>query len=568
MSRQRITYVASHAVSTGRTALAEHEWDLARRIFDKAVEDEPGDPAAHEGLAEAAWWRSDAPTVFAARETAYRIFLSRGDRRGAARMALWLASDTIDFRGEFAVANGWMQRARRHLDGMPLCVEALTLQLYEGYKTLNLDNDTAETIKLAVAVADGARQLGSRDLEGMAIALEGLARIGAGEVEKGTGLLDEAGIASTNGEISDPVAVVTIFCNIVAGCDKARDFDRADQWCRQMDEFSEKIGAEEAAALCRPHYATLLMWRGRWPEAEDQLQVALRDLSKFRPPLAVESSVKLAELRIRQGRIDEAFELLKPLRSDGLSDAPLAEIDLVRGSPTAALELAQKRLRHLPANDVIERIEPLDILVRAALELGQMETASDAASELARIAQTVGTPIVKAQSTLSSGMFAAASGELEEAARLFEDSLDAFEQSTALFEAARVRRELARLHMKSGRRDLAAREAMLGLEAFRSMGAQGLAMSCEALLREMGTDTGDGAPGFAGGENSAGLSRQELVVLGCIARGMSNTEIAAALDLSVRTVERHITNLYSKLELSGKAARAAATSYAYTHGLI
>jgi DNA-binding CsgD family transcriptional regulator len=58
----------------------------------------------------------------------------------------------------------------------------------------------------------------------------------------------------------------------------------------------------------------------------------------------------------------------------------------------------------------------------------------------------------------------------------------------------------------------------------------------------------------------ADLSDRERDVLALVAEGRSNQEIAASLYLSVRTVERHLSNIYAKLRISGKAARAAAAA--------
>lgn len=63
------------------------------------------------------------------------------------------------------------------------------------------------------------------------------------------------------------------------------------------------------------------------------------------------------------------------------------------------------------------------------------------------------------------------------------------------------------------------------------------------------------------------LTRRERDVLRLLAQGRSNDEIAAKLVLSVRTVESHVASIYSKIRVSGRTARAAATAYALANGL-
>jgi class 3 adenylate cyclase/DNA-binding CsgD family transcriptional regulator len=62
------------------------------------------------------------------------------------------------------------------------------------------------------------------------------------------------------------------------------------------------------------------------------------------------------------------------------------------------------------------------------------------------------------------------------------------------------------------------------------------------------------------GQQLADLSRRELEVLALVADGRSNAEIATSLYLSTRTIERHVSNIYAKLRITGKAARAAAAA--------
>src|SRR4029079_17137853 len=100
---------------TGNEALARGDWQAAKLAFEREVQ-EAESPEALEGLGLAAWWLDHADVVFSARERAYRAYLERGDQVGAARVAVWLGWDTGAFRGEQAVASGWLQRAGRLLE--------------------------------------------------------------------------------------------------------------------------------------------------------------------------------------------------------------------------------------------------------------------------------------------------------------------------------------------------------------------------------------------------------------------------------------------------------------------
>lgn len=64
-----------------------------------------------------------------------------------------------------------------------------------------------------------------------------------------------------------------------------------------------------------------------------------------------------------------------------------------------------------------------------------------------------------------------------------------------------------------------------------------------------------------------GLSAREAEVLRLVARGLGNADIARELVLSVRTVERHVANVYLKIGASGRTARAVATAWAHAHGI-
>jgi DNA-binding NarL/FixJ family response regulator len=71
-------------------------------------------------------------------------------------------------------------------------------------------------------------------------------------------------------------------------------------------------------------------------------------------------------------------------------------------------------------------------------------------------------------------------------------------------------------------------------------------------------------PNRVGSTTTQPLSQREREVLQFAARGLDNVAIANQLTLSVRTVERHLSNAYLKLGVSGKSARAAAVAHLFT----
>src|SRR5215207_5297796 len=120
------------AERAGHAELAAARWATARHAFERSLAQEPT-PEAWEGLSWAAWWLDDADAVFDARERAYALYRRRGERAAAARMATWLAVDALDFRGETAVARGWLLRAHRLLDGLEPGPDLAWLLFHDGY---------------------------------------------------------------------------------------------------------------------------------------------------------------------------------------------------------------------------------------------------------------------------------------------------------------------------------------------------------------------------------------------------------------------------------------------------
>ena len=497
----------------------------------------------------AAWWLDDAAVTIESREHAYRVYRQHGQHIAAARMAIWLAWDYLAFRGEPAVANGWLQRAHRLLDDKAATPEHGWLAIRKGEIAFLLENNLAATRRLARRAYEIGHLLGESDIELSALALEGLALASQGKVAEGIRQLDEASAAAVAGEMSELWAVSRAGCYLITACERVRDFDRASQWCTRMLEFANRWQIPSLFAVCRAHYGAVLVWRGTWAEAEAELETARRELAAGRPGMGFEAVVRLGELRRRQGRLDEAGALFHEIEFHPVAQLGLAAIALDREDAAAAAELAERFLRKLSPEHCLQRLEALELLVRALVALSDAERARATVTQLLALAADIGTDLPRASALAAEGGVAAAEGKHEEARRRLEDAIELFQRCGTPFETARTQIELGRVLSELGRDAAAADQAEAAYESMRGMRAERDADRAAALLRHLGR--GKGA------KTVTALTPRELEILRLVAQGLSNPEIAEKLHLSEHTVHRHLANILSKLRLPSRTAAAA-----------
>ena len=384
----------------------------------------------------------------------------------------------------------------------------------------------------------------------MGLALEGMALVREGHIDEGMRRLDETTTAALAGELERLEAAGNACCYVLSACEQVRDYDRALQWLDRIRDFFRRWQAHSALTFCRRHYAEALMWRGAWTEAEDELGAMTRDFATFAPASIPEARVRLAELRRRQGRCEEARALLAGLESHPMALLARAAMDLERGDPAAAVDQVHRCFRHLSAEDIVDRSGGLEMLVRAHATLGEAEKAGEALEHLTALADAAGTDGLRAAAAAAAGVLSASGGELEAARRSLEDALDRYERAGAAFEGARTRRELASVLRSLGREDAAQREAHTAKSALEKLGARHEAERVDAFLFE-------GCAEAKSGAEVGGLSRREVEVLHLVAQGLSNALIAERLFLSEHTVKRHVANILAKLKLPSRAAAAA-----------
>lgn len=543
-------------LAEGWEAIARGAWEDARARFAALVASEETAEAL-EGLAMASGWLDDADRAFESRERAFRLFRERENPRGAARIAIWLAADSIVFRGNDTVANGWLRRATRLLDGLELSPEHGLLAVQEGQIAIRFGDDPAKARERAAAAVAIGRTLGIFDLEMLGLAIEGLALVWQGDVAGGMERLDEVALAAMGGEIGDPRAVCLCCCNLIYACEQVRDFDRVAQWCEHTEDVCRRWRVRDFFAICRAHYASVLMWRGAWAEADAELVEVSDQLRATRPGYAADAVARLGELRRRQGHFDEADALFASAEAHPIAQIGRARLAFDRGDPRAAAGLCHRFLRRLPELNRTERASALELLACAHARLGDHAAGAATACELRALATAIGAEPFRGAATVAQGVVAAALGDHDVARSSFEDAVYSLDGSGLPLEASQARLELAGVLAAQGEFEAAGEMAGAAANAFTRLGAGHEATRAAGLQKRY--------EARGGKRTIAGLTLREQEVLRLIAEGLRNHEIAARLVLSEHTVHRHVANIFGKLEIS---SRAAAATFAAEHGLL
>ena len=448
---------ASDDVATlgaGYEALARGAWDDAKAHFERSGEQ----AEALEGWAQAARFLGEGDASLEARARAFRAYRGRGDSRSAARAAAWLAYDTVVFRGDDAVAQGWFGHAHRLLADSDDTEEHGWLAFLEGEVALVAHGDTARAAEHATQALEVGRRLGVMDLEMLALSLTGLARVAAGEISAGMRELDQATAAAVAGEMSGLHFAGAVCCHMIYACERVHDVERAAQWCETVGGFAEQWSVPQLFGFCRSHYASVLMWRGEWNAAEAELEAASLAFQRGAPALVYESILRLAELRRRQNQPAEAAELCERIAWHPAAQLCLAEIALDRGDARAAQDLVARHLRALPPGERLGRAPGLELAVRVHLAMQDVRAAEAVVDELHELADAAATAPLRASLRFSRGLLARARGESAAARRELEDAVDLWSRMRAPYEIARGHIALAELALQTDAPEEAARE--------------------------------------------------------------------------------------------------------------
>jgi DNA-binding CsgD family transcriptional regulator len=370
-------------------------------------------------------------------------------------------------------------------------------------------------------------------------------------VEEGLRLLDEAMVAVTSGEVA-PIPSGIVYCGVIIGCQDAYDPGRAREWTAALTRWCEHQPDMVAfTGTCLVHRAEILQLEGAWSQALDAARdAAARCSAGGNARAAAEAAYRRGEIHRLRGEHDAAAEAFREAGVAGCEPQPgLALLRLADGDGRAAAAALDRVLGE--ATEWPRRVQLLPAHVEVMLGVGEGERASASARELGTIADGHASELVAALAGQATGAVALAGGDPAAALPSLRRAWRTWVDVGAPYEAARVRLLTGLACRELGDEETAALELEAARAVFDRLGATPDRARAESLL------------GLTVGAH--GLTARELEVLRRVAAGATNKAIAAELVLSDRTVDRHVSNIFTKLRVT---SRAAATAYAYEHGLV
>lgn len=540
----------AQAIEGGRDALRQSAWGKAFDQLWAADREAPLEPADLERLAEAGHLLGKHADCTELLSRAHRGFLTAGDAVSAARCAFWLAFGALN-GGEPAQAGGWLSRARRLLDeGRHDCAVRGYLLALGAIRSFQ-EGATAAAHAAFVEVAGMGKRFGDPDLVALGLCGQGRSLLRRGDLPGGLTLLDEAMVGVQSGEVS-PRVVGGVYCTMLEACSEVFDLRRAQEWTDALARWcASQPDVVPFRGPCLAYRVQFLELHGAWGEAAAEVERARGWLAapRLAPALAAVLHV-LGDIQRQRGELAGAEETYRQAAAGARTPYPgLALLRLAQGQ----LEAARAAIRQVTevVRDDAERAPALDAQVEIALAANDLVAAHQAADELAAIAARVAAPFLGATSRRASGAVLLAEGDARAATGALREALGVWRELEAPYHAARTQVLLALACRADRDCDAAELELDGARRTFERLGAARDVARIDALLRA--------------GERDGKLTRREVQVLVLVASGRTNRAIAHELGLSEKTVARHLSNIFAKLDV---ASRSAATAYAYQHELV
>jgi DNA-binding CsgD family transcriptional regulator len=545
----------AHAIDEleqGRESYGRRAWIDAYTSLSHADQAAPLGAEDLELLATSAYMLGRVDDFLNLLGRAHQAYLDADEALRAARCGFYIGVN-LAIRGEMGRASGWLGRAQR-------LVEREEGDFVErGYLLLPvaMQHQATGNYEAAHAAAAEAAEIGQRfrdaDLFALAVHTQGQVLIKQGSVEEGLGLLDEAMLAVTAGELS-PIITGVVYCGVIAGCEEAYDVRRAQEWTDALSGWCERQPEMVAfTGRCLSHRAEIMQLHGAWRDAlEEARRARERCEEAMNQRAAGEAFYQQAELHRLQGDFAAAEAAYRDANRRGREPQPgLALLRLAQGDDNAAAAAIRRAVGE--TTEPLRRARLLPAYAEIMLAVGDLDEARTAREELAEIAAGYESAMLRAIAAQVRGTVDLAEGDAQAALVALRQASRVWQELEAPYEAARTRVLMGLACRTLGDEDSAALDLEAATDVFEQLGALPDLARVESLSRPLAT--GD----------THGLTPRELEVLRLVAAGSTNRQIASKLVVSEHTVARHVQNIFTKLRVS---SRTAATAFAFEHDLV
>ena len=363
----------------------------------------------------------------------------------------------------------------------------------------------------------------------------------------GLALLDESMVGVAASEVS-VIFAGNVYCAMIEACQEIADFDRAARWTAALTTWcAGQPGLVTFTGQCAVHRGQIMRAQGAFGEALTEFDLAVQRYLAAQTPHA--AGLAMAErgdvLRIR-GDLTGAQKAYKRAVAFGHEPQPgLALLWLAQGHAEAAAAAIGRLLGE--TGDPVHRSQLLPAAVEVLLATDHRDEAATVAAELESIAGSFGCPPVQARADYAAALAALESGDPAAAIPLLRRSRAVWERLGGRYETARCRLQLGRALRALGDHASAITELAAARCSFAELRAAPAEREAADLI----------SPAHPGG-----LTAREIEILRLVAAGKTNPEIAAELYLSGKTIARHLSNIFTKLDVT---SRTAAAAFAYEH---
>lgn len=487
---------------------------------------------------------------------AFEVRAAAGERERAARCAFHL-SMVHRMTSDHATASGWLARGERIVAELP------PESLEAGYLTFSRmfvhlgQGDFAAALGCAERATEAGRRHGDQGLVAVGLCAQGRMAIYSGRVAAGISLLDESMLEAA-GQTFEPILLGNVYCTAIEGCQEVSDLRRVEAWTQVLQRWCERQpGLVTFTGQCALHRGQVMMARGAWDEAEEELSAAI---DRYRlggafPAIGL-AAMELGDLRRLRGDLAGAADAYGLSAEQGHDPQPgSALLWLASGSETSAEGAARRLLAE--THTAVGRTRVLPGVVAVLLAVGDLETARGCAGELDAYARSFGSDVLAARAAYAGGLVELSAGDAAGALPYLRRAHQSWVRLDVPYEAALAQAAIGRALLALGDGESARRSLASAREVFVSVGAQPDVDAVGAITVRDRT--------ARQAHRIAGLSEREVEVLRLVAAGLSNAQIAAELVLSDRTVARHLSNIFTKL---GVGSRTAAAAFAFENHLL